>query len=376
MTYTWGVIVFAVIVGVYVMVGGLKGVIYTDAFQAAVMFVGMVILVVFTYNQFGGIMESHRSLTNLSQYLPDALRAKGHQGFTIMPAIGSEYWWTLVSTLVAGVGIGVLAQPQLVVRYLTVQGARELNRAVSVGGVFILFMTGVAFVVGALTNVYFMENIGQLSLHASIDPTVGKPNIDAIIPMYITKALPPWFSYLFMLTLLSAAMSTLSGQFHVIGSSLSFDLLKSKSLSISRLGILAALVATVYLAFKLPLSIIAVATAIFFGICAACFLPAYAAALFWPRATKAGAISSMITGLVSSLLLLSLVHAKESAGLGLAQLLTGQPSLLGAPWCYIDPILISLPLSALVLVMVSLGSQPIPANVHQSAVSPRVSSAK
>jgi Na+/pantothenate symporter len=60
---------------------------------------------------------------------------------------------------VFGVGIGVLAQPQLVVRFMTAKDNTSLNRAILVGGPFILMMTGVAFTVGALTNVYFIVMI-------------------------------------------------------------------------------------------------------------------------------------------------------------------------------------------------------------------------
>ena len=70
-------------------------------------------------------------------------KAIGHQGWTAMPKFGwglpagaaagsaSPYdlWWIVMSTIVMGVGIGVLAQPQLVVRFLTVKSGRELNRA-------------------------------------------------------------------------------------------------------------------------------------------------------------------------------------------------------------------------------------------------------
>ncbi len=41
---------------------------------------------------------------------------------------------------------------------MTVKSDRELNRAVLVGGIFILMMTGVAFTVGALSNVYFYNH--------------------------------------------------------------------------------------------------------------------------------------------------------------------------------------------------------------------------
>lgn len=128
-----------------------------------------------------------------------------------MPVFLSEQWWVLVSTIVLGVGIGVLAQPQLIVRYMTVKGAKELNRAVAIGGLFILMMTGAAFAVGALTNVYFHQTLGQISLAASVDPITKVPNIDRIMPLYINMAMPPWFSYVLLLTLMSAAMSTLSG---------------------------------------------------------------------------------------------------------------------------------------------------------------------
>ncbi len=90
-----------------------------------------------------------------------ALQKGGHQGWTAMPVFGSPIWWQLVSTIVLGVGIGVLAQPQLTLRFMTVKSGRELHRALVPGGVFILFMTGVAFVTGALTNVYFWNGAGQ-----------------------------------------------------------------------------------------------------------------------------------------------------------------------------------------------------------------------
>lgn len=369
MNYTLAIISFAVIVSAYVMYGGLKGIFYNDAFQGTIMFVGMLTLIALTYYKLGGISEAHQSLTSLTSLVPQGLTAKGHLGWTSMPAMGSEFWWVVVSTLVLGVGIGVLAQPQLVVRFLTVQGPRQLNQAVVIGGVFIFFMTGVAFVVGALTNVYFHQELGKISLAVVTDAVTKKPNIDNIIPLYVGMAMPPWFAYLFMFTLLSAAMSTLSSQFHSIGTSLSYDLYNKSSFSGNRLAILAALVASVILSLKLPGSIIAIATAIFFGVCAATFLPAYTAALFWPNATKSGVIASMVTGLTSSLMLMVFVHAKESAALGISNLIFGKPTLVGMPWMVIDPIVFSLPLSAITLIVVSLATS----KAHEPALAPKAS---
>jgi SSS family solute:Na+ symporter len=228
-----------------------------------------------------------------------------------------------------------------------------------VGGVFILAMTGVAFVVGALSNVYFMNNpkFGQISM------VLAQGNVDKIIPMYINAAMPTWFVYVFMLTLLSAAMSTSSSQFHAMGSALGRDLvgkifLKGKkpeyTVLITRIGILVGVVLTVLLGFKLPTSVIAVATAIFFGLCASTFLPAYAGGLFWKGMTKAGAIASMFTGLIITGLWFMFVHKKEAEAIGLCQALFQKPTLAVAPWTVVDPIVIALPISLVVGLVVSL----------------------
>lgn len=352
------IIGLTVIVGAYVMIGGLKGVFYTDALQGTIMVIGMIILLVYTYVNLGGVTTAHQALTNLGSLVPEGLAAKGHMGWTSFPELGSEYWWVMVSSLIAGVGIGVLAQPQLVVRFLTVKGPRELNRGVIIGGIFLLLTVGVVYVVGPLTNVYFHNTLGKISLMAAVDPATGKPNIDTIIPLYINSAMPEWFAYIFMLTLLAAAMSTLSGQFHAIGSAASYDFYQKASLLVNRLGILVALGVTVFLCYKLPVSIVAVATATFFGICAATFLPVYTAALFWPKATKAGAIASMVTGLLVSLSTMTFLHAKEATAFGISQYIFGRETLAGFPWTVVDPIVFSLPLSSLMLVVVSLLTQP------------------
>lgn len=157
--YNTALLVFAVIIALYVAMGGLKGVMYADAFQGAIMFVGMTFLLVYVYARLGGIVEAHKSLTGLlnepgvrEQTANMALA--GWEGWTSMPRFGSSYWWTVVSSIALGVGIGVLAQPQLVVKFMTVKSNREINRAVVSGGIFILAMTGVAFTVGALSNVF------------------------------------------------------------------------------------------------------------------------------------------------------------------------------------------------------------------------------
>lgn len=362
--YNVSILIYALIITAYVLAGGLKAVMYTDALQGAIMFVGMIILLVFAYLNVGGVVAGHESLTAMANQVPEKLVKLGHQGWTSMPVMGSSIWWSLVSTIVMGVGIGVLAQPQLAVRFMTVKSSKEINRAVPTGGIFILAMTGVAFVVGALANVYFFNHpdFGKIAMD------VAGGNVDKVIPLYINSAMPTWFVYVFMLTLLSAAMSTSSSQFHTLGTALGRDfferiVFKGKTskytVLITKIGIILGVIITVILGYKLPPNVIAVATAIFFGLCATVFLPAYVGALFYKGMTKTGAIASMIVGFTGSMFWLLFIHQKEAEAIGLCKFIFGKPTLASFPWTVVDPIVVILPISFLVAFGVSLFTQKI-----------------
>ncbi len=358
-------IIMALIVAAYVILGGIRGVMYTDALQGTIMFLGMIILLLVTYYLLGGVTESQQALTNLAYLVPEQVQAVGGTGWTTFPALGSPFWWTLVSTIILGVGIGVLAQPQLVVRFMTVKSNKELNRGVLIGGIFIFVITGSAYIVGSLSNVYFFQQMGQISIQ------VAGGNIDKIIPIFINSAMPEWFTYLFMLTLLSAAMSTLSAQFHVQGTSIGRDVYETvfnrsgdRSVLITRVGILAAVIIAVILGYTLPGSIIAQGTALFFGLCAAAFLSAYVCALFWKRATKYGVIAGMVAGTFTSLFWLLFVYKKTAASLGILKAVSGQSMLITTlPWPLVDPLVIGVPVAMFFTVLVSLLTKP-PSKEH------------
>jgi len=429
-------LVFALITGAYVIPGGLKAVMYTDTFQGLIMVLAMIFLLWFTYTSLGGVTEAHQALTDLADLVPPPLQAMGHQGWTAMPAFGwgapgYDLWWTVVTAIILGVGIGVLAQPQLVVRFMTVRSRRELDRGVAIGAVFILLMTGTPFTVGSLSNAWFAQHGPVLKgqVVKEIDPAKGhalvglmkesapgrwepvinpktqqpavapmlisghepvqdaagvsldlvsgrapsvvyaKGDADQIIPTFINAALPRWFGLIFFLALLAAAMSTMSSQFHTIGTAAGRDLYErltgrhgaEPSVLVMRIAIVVGLLVAVSISYTVRGEVIARFTAIFFGLCAATFLPAYVGGLFWRRATRAGALASMAVGMGVSLFWLLLIKAKEAGAIGLVQLVTGgkQSLLAGYPnWPSVDPIIIALPLSILTFVLVSLMTKP------------------
>jgi SSS family solute:Na+ symporter len=335
---------------------------------------------------------------------------------------------------------------------MTVKSKRELNRAVLMGGIFILAMTGIAFTVGALTNAYFVKhgpvlkgtvfkmidkNTNHALLHIAkqnesgawesvydVDektkqpamdqktglpmpklapvvldakeseglPSIGegdaakplaagrsisivyaKGSSDQIIPTFIRTAMPKWFGLVFLLTMLAAAMSTLSSQFHTLGTAMGRDVYEQitgqhgKSILITRMSIIIGLFIAVILShYTRGGYIIARATAIFFGLCASAFLPTFIGGLFFKRMTKTGAIASMITGFSVTAFWLLFVKAQEAGDIGLVKLFTGgKPSILAdyPNWPVVDPLIIALPISIVVAIVVSLISTP-PAKEH------------
>ncbi|MCL6611395.1 MAG: sodium:solute symporter family protein [Peptococcaceae bacterium] len=357
--FNLALLLLAVIVAIYVGWGGLKGIMYADAFMCSMMILGMVILLFKTYSVVGGVTAGHQALTGMAGLVPENLAKGGHLGWTAMPKWGSPIWWTVISTIVMGVGIGVLAQPQLILRFLTVPNKRALHRAVLVGGVCIFLFTGTAFMVGPLTNVYFHQALGKISI------VVAKGNTDLIIPTYINSVMPPAYIYLFMVTLLSACITTVNGLVHVQSVAFSRDLLatwnvKVNPLLLSRVGVAIGAVGAIFMAYILPISVIARATAFWFGICAAGILPALLGAIFWKKVTKAAAVWSVALGYGVSIFGFVFLHASEAVPFGICKAVFGKPTLLPYPWTHVDPLFYSIVISSLALIVISYFTRPLP----------------
>jgi SSS family solute:Na+ symporter len=356
MDFNVALLIFTLIVAAYVITGGITGVLYTAALQAVIMFTCMIFLLFRFYHALDmGFTEANRALTDLSPLVPEPFRALGHRGWTQMPAAGSPQWYTLVTSLILGVGIGCLAQPQLVVRFMMVDSAKQLNRGVLIGCLFLIITVGAIYHVGALSNLFFYKTQGVVASEA-----VG--DMDKIIPLLIDRAMPPWFGTFFMLCILSASMSTLSAQFHTMGSAFGADVFPRlgrsrdahSTLSV-RIGVLISILLSYVICYTLSANIIARGTALFMGVCAATFLPAYFCALYWKRVTRRGAHASLWVGLCVSLFVMLFLHRAEAQSVGLCRLLTGRDTLIKLfPWYAVDPILFALPLSTLTIVLVSL----------------------
>lgn len=361
LSYNSALVIFTVVTAVYVILGGLIAVMYTEAMQGVIMIGGMVVLFILTYALFpdaGGLTGINDALSNLTP--PPDLISQGMTGWTSMPSFGSPIWYTLVTTMILGVGIGVLAQPQLVVRFMTAKDEKTLRRSIPVGGIFILLTAGIIYTVGPISNLWFNDTFGT-------DAWSYLHNVDQIIPAFIDGAFSDslfgLFVPIFMIVLLSAAMSTLSSVFHSLGTSAGFDIYKSvqkirhpdvepkTSMRLTKYAMIVMIVLSLALAFCMPANIIARATAMYMGLCACALLPAFCMALFCKRPMAKPALWSILSGVVSWFIWTVFVHIAESSQLGICRAIFGVDALLGQPWQLIDPLLIALPISTAVMII-------------------------
>jgi len=264
-------------------------------------------------------------------------------GLTSMPPVPSPSFLMLL-TLIFGVGIGVLAQPQLVVRYLSAKSEKALKKAIPYGGIFILLMTFTAFSIGPLCNVLMAEN-------GLFYP--GSP--DKVVPLVIEKVFPEWFVFLFLFAVLAAAMSTASALFHTAGASIGRDVYEKgmkrkgsseKSIKITRIATIGIVFATLIISLNPP-DVVAIMTAFFFGLMAVTFLAPYTLMLYWKKISRAGAWAGMLGGFIFTMIWYILIYSKTAT------------SIIGSSISdnylinMLDPIFIGLPLSFLLCIVVS-----------------------
>ena len=366
-SFDLALLVFTIIIASYVIAGGMKGVMYTDALQAVIMFLCMIFLLIWFYKGLGmGFTEANQALSDLSDNVPERFAEKGHQGWTAMPAFGSSQWYTLVTSLIFGVGIGCLAQPQLVIRFMTVDSTKQLNRGVFVGCLFIFITVGVIYHVGALSNLFYWNTQGTVAADV-VTENGGLIKSDEIIPHFIGHAMPMWFSVIFMLCILSASMSTLSAQFHTMAAAAGYDIYgtciggkkkerKNRTTVVIRLAVLVSIFLSFMICYYFQgnaSQIIALSTSIFMGICASSFLPSYFCALYWKKVTKQGAYASMWVGAMVTIIGMLFFHMKEANLIGLCSALFDTPVLISGGFALVDPICYAFPLSALTIFVVS-----------------------
>jgi len=334
-----GVIIGIVIVLFYAVLGGMKGITYTQVAQYCILIFAFMVPVIFISIQITGNpipqLGMGDTVINENIYLIDKLNGLSTElGFTEYTKGNKPMIDIFAITLALMVGTAGL--PHVIVRFFTVKKVKDARKSAGLALLFIaiLYTTAPALAIFARTNLIEIvsnkeyasmpnwftkwENTGLLhfedknndgKINYVADKSINELTIDNDIIVLANpeiSKLPNWIIALVAAGALAAALSTAAGLLLVISASISHDLIKKminpnlsekKELWIARISAAVAVIIAGYFGVNPP-GFVAAVVALAFGFAAASFFPAIVLGVFYKRMNKEGAIAGMITGML------------------------------------------------------------------------------
>ncbi len=338
-----GIFIGMGIVFFYAVMGGMKGITYTQVAQYCVLIFAFMVPVFFISIQLTGQFLPQlgfgAQLSDSGNYLLDHLDGLHEQlGFTAYTD-GSKSMQD-VFFITAALMIGTAGLPHVIVRFFTVPRVKDARLSAGYALVFIaiLYTTAPALAAFARTNlihtvsdksyqdmpewftkwehtglIQFEDKNQDGTIQYVANPEQNELIIDRDIMVLANPEiaqLPNWVIALVAAGGLAAALSTAAGLLLVISTAVSHDLIKKQinptisekgELMVARTAAAFAVVVAGYFGINPP-DFVAAVVALAFGLAAASFFPAIVLGIFYSRMNKEGAITGMVVGLISMLL--------------------------------------------------------------------------
>ncbi|MFW5499325.1 MULTISPECIES: sodium/pantothenate symporter [unclassified Maridesulfovibrio] len=278
--YIVGLVLFGVSVVLYTAIGGFRAVVLTDAIQGIVMVVAVVVILLAVINAGGGMENCIQSLKTIDPGLitPTGPKEAVPQPFTLS-------FWVLV-------GIGILGLPQTTQRCMGYRDSKAMHDAMIIGTLLIGFMILCAHLAGTLGRAILPE----------------LPAGDLAMPSLIVELLSPVWAGVFIAGPLAAIMSTVDSMLLLVSAAIIKDLyihyrLKGDAsrmtlVSLKKMSLICTVVVglMVFVAAIEPPDLLVWINLFAFGGLEAAFLCPIVIGLYWDKANSTGAISSIVIG--------------------------------------------------------------------------------
>jgi len=217
MTPFWtGALLTIVLTGVYTIFGGLRAVLWTDAFQAIILLAGAATLTLIGLSKLGGW-----DITNGWQVLRETVSANKANFSLWRPAGDPDFPWLGLALSLPIVGVWYWCTDQYIVqRTLAARDIKTARRATIWAGVLKISPVLVFIVPGMIA--WAMQANGQITL--PIDPVTKRIASAKVFPTLVTELLPTGVRGLVVGGLLAALMSSLSSLFNSCSSLFTIDI--------------------------------------------------------------------------------------------------------------------------------------------------------
>lgn len=400
-----GVVIGMVIVLFYAVLGGMKGITYTQVAQYCVLIFAYMVPAIFislalTGNAIPQLGFGAKLTDGSGMYLLDKLDGLNQE-------LGFEAYTDGTKSMIdvfaitCALMVGTAGLPHVIVRFFTVPRVKDARSSAGYALLFIaiLYTTAPAVAAFARTNmintvsnkeysampewfkkwettklIKFEDKNGDGKIQYVKDKETNELTVDNDIMVLANPeiaGLPNWVIALVAAGGLAAALSTAAGLLLVISTSISHDLLKKQlnpniteksELLAARLSAAAAVVVAGYFGINPP-GFVAAVVALAFGLAAASFFPAIIMGIFYKRMNMQGAVAGMIVGI--TLMIYYMLKFKFGIFDGGKDAVDG---LKSAWWFGISPEgfgTVAMVVNVIVSVVVSQLTPPPPAHVQQ-----------
>ncbi len=272
------------VVVTYVLLGGLRGEVWTDIFQGVMLIAFMTLALVTVANAFGGLTAANHAV---AQSMPELFSRPGATG-ALSPGVWLGYMalWFLCDPMF----------PQLFQRFFAARGPRALAVTASLYPL----ITGFLFLLPVSIGV-----IGRLAF-----PTLpAGVATDRILPLVLHEVAPPWIETLVVCAGLAALITTLDSQLLTLSSMATRDVwaplvalvrrragadAAAPSPWVGRAFVLLLALVGLAIAYRPPGTFVEITTETFTGL--AVLFPTVAAALYARRFDGRAAVASIVVG--------------------------------------------------------------------------------
>ena len=286
LSFKWAVILISVVLAVYIVLGGFRAIEYTDTIQVVI----LLACVVFTFLFLSTKINWSEVFIQANQIRPGMFKAPG-----TIPV----YQFKLYLTQLLIIGLGFALMPQLWVRIYAVKTEKGLQNIIT----YFIISTAILFAISFFLAVAAAPILGQLFKE-------GEQVVPAKIVMKLMFSnMPDWLAATLLTGAVAATMSTVDSAVLAVSSILTMDLyckpFKSsmgtqQEATIGRILSVVLIIIMAILAFYPPKllfnSLIDVA---YPGL--VCLAPAAILGLYWRRASKAAALSSIVIGSLATI---------------------------------------------------------------------------
>ena len=294
--YMVGLIIAAVVILVYTLLGGFKAVCYTDFIQGMLMLVAILAVPIIAYIAIGGDMtgalaSAPTPVADPAGYLSLMKDADGNP-ITLVSVISNLGW-----------ALGYFGMPHILVRFMAIKSDKEVKKSRIIAIAWVILSLGAASFLGLVARGFLTED-----LIAS-----GKSEvvfIKTIQQIFDGNVILVFIGGVFLCGILAAIMSTADSQLLVTASAVSEDMYKGvikkdasekSALNVGRIAVVVVAVVAFVIALNPNSSVMGLVSDAWAGFGAA-FGPIILLSLFWKRFNLPGAVAGMITGFATVIL--------------------------------------------------------------------------